>query len=193
MTLNYPIVTSCGLQVLHALFSAQNAVVPSKLNAQLISALYEYQPAASDVQPTLAWLVVMQQAHVHLAEYAFCSALSSVSSIYFCSVDIATCCAALPKIFATITQLWISEKTEIMTGATHALEVLLKDAVGPACSTKEKVEQFSLKLSKCFTSVETGLGYQYHNVWHQVLHLIGIMFEVWKKLGNLCVVLYVSL
>lgn len=68
MTLNYPVVTSWGLQVLHALFSAQTAVVPAKLNAQLISALYEYQPAISDVQPTLAWVAVMQQAHVHLTE-----------------------------------------------------------------------------------------------------------------------------
>lgn len=68
MTLNYPVVTSCGLQVLHGLFSAQTAVVPAKLNAQMISALYEYQPAISDVQPTLAWTAVMQQAHVHLAE-----------------------------------------------------------------------------------------------------------------------------
>lgn len=68
MTLNYPIVTSCSLQVLHSLFSSQQAVVPAKLNAQLISALYEYQPAPTDVQPTLAWLAVVQQAHVHLAE-----------------------------------------------------------------------------------------------------------------------------
>lgn len=69
MTLNYPIVTSCGLQVFYALFSVQTAVVPSKLNAQLISALYEYQPAVGDVQPTLAWVTVMQQAHIHLTEY----------------------------------------------------------------------------------------------------------------------------
>lgn len=68
MTLNYPIVTSCSLHVLHALFSSQQAVVPAKLNAQLISALYEYQPASTDIQPTSAWLAVMQQAHVHLAE-----------------------------------------------------------------------------------------------------------------------------
>ncbi|EFA09698.2 RRP12-like protein [Tribolium castaneum] len=161
MTLNYPIVTSCGLQVLHALFSAQTAVVPPKLNAQLISALYEYQPAAGDVQPTLAWLAVMQQAHVHLAD-----------------VDLAASCAALPKIFATISQLWLSEKSEIMTAATHALENLLKDAVGPACATKEQVEQFSTKINKCFSCVEAGLGYQYHSVWHQVLHLIAVMFEV---------------
>lgn len=68
MTLNYPIVTSCSLQVLHGLFSHQTVTVPSKLNGQLISALYEYQPAVTDVQPMLAWLTVMQQAHVHFAE-----------------------------------------------------------------------------------------------------------------------------
>lgn len=68
MTLNYPVVTSCGLQVMHAMFSSQTAVVPAKLNAQLISALYEFQPSKADVQPTLAWVAVMQQAHVHLAE-----------------------------------------------------------------------------------------------------------------------------
>lgn len=68
MTLNYPLVSSCGLQVLYTLFCHQNVVVPSKLNAQLISALYEYQPANTDAQSILAWLTVMQQAHVHLAE-----------------------------------------------------------------------------------------------------------------------------
>ena len=87
-------------------------------------------------------------------------------------------CAALPKVFSTITQLWLSEKTEIMTAATHAVEILLRDAVGPACSTKEQVEQYSSKLAKCFSCIEAGLGYQYHSVWHQVLHLIGVMFEV---------------
>lgn len=61
--------SSCGLQVLHSLFSSQKAVVPPKVNGQLISALYEYQPASNDIQPTLAWLAVMQQAHIHLAEY----------------------------------------------------------------------------------------------------------------------------
>ncbi|RZC36936.1 RRP12-like protein [Asbolus verrucosus] len=156
MTLNYPIVTLCGLEVLHALFSAQNAVVPTKLNGQLISALYDYQPASSDVQPTLAWLAVMQQAHIHLAD-----------------IDVTMSCAALPKIFTTITQLWLSEKSEIMTAATHALETLLKDAVAPACSTKGQVEQYSSKLSKCFSAIEAGLSYQYHNVGgHNCSHML---------------------
>ncbi|XP_074031653.1 RRP12-like protein [Leptinotarsa decemlineata] len=161
MTLNYPIVTSCGLQVLHALFSAQSVVVPAKLNAQLISALYEYQPSISDVQPTLAWLAVMQQAHVHLAD-----------------ADVSMGMAALPRLFNTVTQLWLSEQTQVMTGATHALEVLLKDVLAPVCMSRESVDQHKSKIERCISSIQSGLGYQYNLVWHQVLHVISILFEV---------------
>lgn len=68
MTMNNPLISSCGMQVLHSLFSAQSPTMPAVLNGQLISALYDYQPASSDTQPTMAWISVMQQAHVHLAE-----------------------------------------------------------------------------------------------------------------------------
>ena len=37
-----------------------------ELNAQLINALYDYQPGENDVQPMQAWLAVMQAAHVNL-------------------------------------------------------------------------------------------------------------------------------
>lgn len=68
MSLNYPLVTSCSMQAFHALFTNQKAVMSSQLNAQLVTALYDYQPSLQDLQPTLAWIAVMQQAHVHLAE-----------------------------------------------------------------------------------------------------------------------------
>lgn len=68
---------------------------------------------------------------------------------------------------------------EVTTAATHALEMLLKDAVAPACAT---VEQHQSKLSKCFNLLEQGLSYQYHNVWNQVLHILKVMFEVSKRL-----------
>ncbi|XP_057657541.1 RRP12-like protein [Diorhabda carinulata] len=161
MTLNYPIVTSCGMQVLYALFSAQRTVVPAKLNAQLISALYEYQPSISDVQPTQAWVTVMQQAHVHLSD-----------------VDVPLAMAALPKIFDVLTHLWLSEKAQIMTSATHALEILLKDALINGCTTKELVEQHRSKIEKCIQSIQIGLSYQYNASWHQVLHVISVLFEV---------------
>ncbi|KAK9890844.1 hypothetical protein WA026_012190 [Henosepilachna vigintioctopunctata] len=160
MTLNYPIVNSCGMQVLHSLFSGQTAVVPALLNGQIIAALYDFQPAPSDTQPIQAWLAVMQQAHVHLAD-----------------VDLAMACSALPKMFAIATQLWLSDKPEVLTSATHAVEILLKDAIAPACASKDLVEQHKSKLSKIFNSIESCLSYQYHNVWHQVLHVIGTMFE----------------
>ncbi|CAH1115005.1 unnamed protein product, partial [Psylliodes chrysocephalus] len=161
MTLNYPIVTTCGMQVLYSLFSAQNAVVPAKLNAQLITALYEYQPSMSDVQPTQAWVTVMQQAHVHLAD-----------------VDISLAMAALPKIFDAITQLWLSEKAEIMTKATHSLDILIRDALINACSSRELVEQHKSKIERCIQTIQLGLGYQFNASWHQVLHVISTLFEV---------------
>nr|CAH7732826.1 unnamed protein product [Callosobruchus chinensis] len=173
MALNYPIVTSCGLQVLHSLFSSQTAVVPAKLNAQLISALYEYQPSISDVQPTLAWVAVMQQAHVHLTD-----------------VDKGIASSALPKIFETLTLLWLSEKSEVMTCATHALDVLLRDALASLCETKELVEQYKSKIEKCFQIIQLGLGYQYNTVWHQVLHVIKVLFEV---SGSTCSVLLLDM
>uniref|UniRef100_A0A6P7FHR4 RRP12-like protein n=1 Tax=Diabrotica virgifera virgifera TaxID=50390 RepID=A0A6P7FHR4_DIAVI len=161
MTLNYPIVTSCGMQVLYALFSAQTAVIPGKLNAQLITALYEYQPSLSDVQPTQAWVTVMQQAHVHLAD-----------------VDVALAMATLPKIIDIFTQLWLSEKAEIMTSATHALEILLKDALVNGCSSKELVGQHRSKVERCIQTIQLCLGYQYNASWHQVLHIVSVLFEV---------------
>lgn len=68
MALNNVLVTSCCLQTLHSLFVSRppETVLPSQLNAQIINALYDYQPAPGDTQPTLAWLAVMQEAHCNL-------------------------------------------------------------------------------------------------------------------------------
>ncbi|KAJ8983810.1 hypothetical protein NQ317_008936 [Molorchus minor] len=164
MTLNYPIVTSCGMQVLHSLFSSQKAVIPAKLNAQLISALYEYQPATSDVQPTLAWVAVMQQAHVHLTDlrvstYPWLVLLSQKYSI-------------------TSPNCGYQIKKEVMSGATHAFEILLRDGLGAVCASQEIVKENQSKLEKCINIIQLGLGYQFNTSWHQVLHVVSIMFEV---------------
>lgn len=94
------------------------------------------------------------------------------------SVDLNMGCSALPQIITTVTQLWLSQKMEVATAATYALEILLKDCMSAICATPELVQQHSSKLSKCFGTLEMGLSYQYHNVWHQVLHVIKVMFEV---------------
>lgn len=86
--------------------------------------------------------------------------------------------SALPKIFSTTVQLWLSQKPEVATSATYTLELLLKDAISAACTTSELAQQYNSQLSKCFTSLQMGLTYQYNNVWHQVLHVIKVMFDV---------------
>lgn len=71
MTLKNALVISCGLQTLHGLFISRPNIsaCPATLNAQLITALYDYQPHVTDLQPILAWSAVMQEAFVNLALY----------------------------------------------------------------------------------------------------------------------------
>lgn len=87
-------------------------------------------------------------------------------------------CLALPKAFTTFTQFWLSEKPQITTAVTHAIERLLRDVVAPICESCDSINQHESKLIKCFNTIESGLGYQYNTVWNQVLHVIAVMFEV---------------
>lgn len=70
MTLKNVLLTSCCFQTFHGLFVSRptEAILPAQRNAQIITALYDYQPPATDTQPTLAWLAVMQEAHLNLAQ-----------------------------------------------------------------------------------------------------------------------------
>lgn len=78
-----------------------------------------------------------------------------------------------------MTQLWLSQKAEIVMGATHALEVLFRDAISQICANQNVLQAtVDTKLAKCIQSVELGLGYQYNHAWPQVLHVTSVMFEV---------------
>ncbi|XP_073451614.1 RRP12-like protein [Aquarana catesbeiana] len=65
MTLNHVMITACAMQAFHALFSAHSNAnaLSAKLNAQIITALYDYLPNENDLQPLLARLAVMEKAH----------------------------------------------------------------------------------------------------------------------------------
>ncbi|XP_034255302.1 RRP12-like protein [Thrips palmi] len=161
MTLNNVLVSSCGMQALHSLFvSRPSAVIlPATLNAQLISALYDYQPPVSDAQPTLAWLAVMQEAHVNLGKQ-----------------DLSMCCAHLPKLFTTVSQIWLSDKPDILSNATHALSAVISDCLKEAAAPAV-VERYSTTISKVFSVLQDGLKYQYHSAWKHVIHLLAAFFE----------------
>lgn len=73
MTLGNILVTSCCMQTLHSLFVSRppSSSLPPERNAQLIVALFDYQPAPSDTQQTLAWLAVLQEAYINLSRYYY--------------------------------------------------------------------------------------------------------------------------
>lgn len=68
MTLSHVLVTACAMQAFHSLFHAKPTLgtLSAELNAQIITALYDYIPSENDLQPLLAWLKVMEKAHINL-------------------------------------------------------------------------------------------------------------------------------
>ncbi|XP_034940350.1 RRP12-like protein [Chelonus insularis] len=161
MTLKNPVVTSCCFQTFHSLFVSKpsESVLPSQLNAQIINALYDYQPAPGDTQPTLAWLAVMQEAHANLAN----------TSLYLCSAN-------LPQIVEKSTELWLSDKTEVIAAASHTIKTLFQVCLPPMCG--DDAYKYKKTLKKIIQLIRQGMKYQYNSAWHHVLHLIAVLFQI---------------
>uniref|UniRef100_A0A2I3HVC1 Ribosomal RNA processing 12 homolog n=1 Tax=Nomascus leucogenys TaxID=61853 RepID=A0A2I3HVC1_NOMLE len=81
MTLSHVLVTACAMQAFHSLFHARPGLstLSAELNAQIITALYDYVPSENDLQPLLAWLKVMEKAHINLVSYRGLERLSRFS------------------------------------------------------------------------------------------------------------------
>ncbi|XP_012287618.1 RRP12-like protein isoform X2 [Orussus abietinus] len=166
MTMNNALVTSCCLQVLHGLFvsrPAKETLLP-ELNGQIINALYDYQPALGDAQPTLAWLAVMQEAHCNLA----------IHSLHLCAANV-------PRMIEKCTELWLVDKREILTGVSHTIKTLLEVCVAPLCETQQLANKYKVTLSKTIQLIQEGMKYQYNSAWHYVLHLIAVLFQIAGK------------
>ncbi|XP_049862058.1 RRP12-like protein [Schistocerca gregaria] len=160
MTLGDTRIISCGLQALHGLFISRpsSKTLPGELNAQLVTALFDYQPAASDTSPTLAWLLVMQEAHINLAK-----------------VDINLCLVNVPRFFSVAIQMWSSERPEVRAGTTHAMEALAQECFTDHSAASDVRD---VALAKAVSCAQAGLSYQYHDSWPHVMHLLGILYEV---------------
>ena len=62
---------SCGFQALHGLFSGRPSVksLPGEMNAKLINAMYDYQPAMDDPQPSVSVLCTIFLSHRFQSPY----------------------------------------------------------------------------------------------------------------------------
>lgn len=170
MTLSHVLVTACAMQAFHSLFSAQTSVacLPAELNAQIITALYDYVPSTSDLQPLLTWLSTMERAHINLGRL---------------QKDL--CWAHLPRLFSTTMNCFLSPHSQVVSAAAQTLETLLTVCIAPHMEDMGTVSASApapaAYLCKMFRSVEEGLTYRFHAAWDKVLRVLEIFFETCGK------------
>ncbi|XP_070609003.1 RRP12-like protein [Erythrolamprus reginae] len=167
MTLSHVLVTACAMKAFHSLFAAQSSpmCLPAELNAQIIMALYDYAPNENDLQPLLAWLAVMERAHVNIAKLQW---------------DL--CCVHLPRLFSVAMNCFLSHHSQVVEAAAKTLMVLLKECVAPHVTELGHVSSATpsgsaAHICKMFRIVEEGLTYQYHAAWASVLQVLKVFFE----------------
>ncbi|XP_011633501.1 RRP12-like protein isoform X1 [Pogonomyrmex barbatus] len=181
MTLKNAVITSCCLQTLHGLFVTKpsETTLPFQINANIIKALYDYQPSANDTQPTLAWLTVMQEAHCNLVCLAGQASRQSSSAFdVFSTLD-----CVLPEMFNRCIELWLSDKTEVVAGVSHTIKTILQECVGSLCENEERaIGKYESTLRRIIEIMHKTLSYQYLRAWRHVLHLTAILFQVIGKL-----------
>ncbi|XP_044069062.1 RRP12-like protein [Siniperca chuatsi] len=171
MTLSHVLVTASAMQAFHMLFSGKpNASSLSpELNAQIITALYDYLPSENDLQPLLAWLAVMEKAHVHLAN------LQSSLSL-----------GHLPRLFSAATSCLLSPHKQVVSAATNTLKTLLTECVAPRMEEMGIITATASAgnpsyVCKMFRIIEEGLSYRFHASWPFVLQILGCFYRVAGK------------
>ncbi|KAL3050287.1 hypothetical protein OYC64_012343 [Pagothenia borchgrevinki] len=167
MTLSHVLVTASAMQSFHRLFSGKPnaATLSPELNAQIITALYDYLPSENDLQPLLAWLAVMEKAHVHLA------GLQSSLSL-----------GHLPRLFSAAMSCLLSPHTQVASAATNTLKTLLTECVAPHMEEMGMITPTASAgnpsyVCKMFRIVEEGLSYRYHASWPFVLQILGCFYR----------------
>uniref|UniRef100_A0A4W6C4P2 Ribosomal RNA processing 12 homolog n=1 Tax=Lates calcarifer TaxID=8187 RepID=A0A4W6C4P2_LATCA len=171
MTLSHVLVTASAMQAFHKLFSGKpNASnLSPELNAQIITALYDYLPSENDLQPLMAWLAVMEKAHIHLA-----SLQSSLSLGH------------LPRLFSAAMSCLLSPHTQVVSAATNTLKTLLTECVAPCLDEMGTISATASAgnpsyVCKMFRIIEEGLSYRFHASWPFVLQILGCFYRVAGK------------
>ncbi|XP_076363846.1 RRP12-like protein isoform X2 [Tachypleus tridentatus] len=168
MTLGNMLVTSCSLQALYGLFAGEFSPtnLTAELNAQIIMALYDYQPSINDAQPLIAWLTVMSGAFQNLQK-----------------LDFHLFTAHAPKLFETLVQCWLSEKTDVLVTVTAILQSLINNCIKPSVEELQAVSESEAItfVQKIFHPLEAALKYQYHVAWGEVIKVLTICFEGFGK------------
>uniref|UniRef100_A0AAR2J9F8 Ribosomal RNA-processing protein 12-like conserved domain-containing protein n=1 Tax=Pygocentrus nattereri TaxID=42514 RepID=A0AAR2J9F8_PYGNA len=163
MTLSHVLVTAGAMQAFHKLFSSKpsSSTLSAELNAQIITALYDYIPSENDLQPLLGWLAVIEKAHVHL------SSLQSSLSL-----------GHLPRLFSTTMSCLLSPHAQVVSAATQTLKILINECMAPHMA---EIGPVLPSTSTGNGVVEEGLSYRFHASWPFVLQIIGCFYRAAGK------------
>ncbi|KAK3582767.1 hypothetical protein CHS0354_015294 [Potamilus streckersoni] len=180
MTLSNVMVTAGCMQALNGLFVAKPKAsnLPAELNAQIITALYDYQPSENDVQPMQAWLTVMESAHVNLIR-----------------LDGKLAVSHLPRMISSAMTCLLSERTDVSEKGAKTIKALLQQCLAPAAEYLTKLvlsapERGSITpVHKIIRAAESGLSYQFHASWGLVLQIFSTLYEVF---GRQCPLLFTT-
>ncbi|KAG8435420.1 hypothetical protein GDO86_013382 [Hymenochirus boettgeri] len=171
MTLSNLLITACAMQAFHGLFQAcpNTSTLTGELNAQIITALYDYLPSENDLQPMLAWLAVMEKAHINLVK-----------------LQNELCLGHLPRMFLTSVNCLLSPHQQVVSAASQTLKSLLTECVAPhvvdiGTISSSPSSGTAGHICKMFRLVEEGLTYKFHSSWAYVLQVLQSFFEVAGK------------
>uniref|UniRef100_A0A7G3B2B6 Uncharacterized protein n=1 Tax=Lutzomyia longipalpis TaxID=7200 RepID=A0A7G3B2B6_LUTLO len=153
---------SC-FHTLHALFSSKSPNVGGQLIGKLISAIYGYRPDQLDVRQTIVWVTVIKEGLLCLAQR-----------------DLHLCSRALPRFVEICTSdLWISDKFEIVSTTSNALKEILYDCVKPCCENPKELPSHSSSLQKVIKFISKVLtDSPFGHASKQVFVILKVTFEI---------------
>ncbi|EDW82837.1 uncharacterized protein Dwil_GK24935 [Drosophila willistoni] len=161
MTASNVLVRTNCFQALHTLFLTRTSNLNATLCAKLLAAIHEYRPDRSDVRQTLAWITVLKEGHLHLA-----------------TLQLDLCMQALPRLIEICTtDLWLSERTELVVGVSNCIKELLQDCVARACSTSESAQQNRQPVSRIIAAIHKVLNSPFGEISKYVILIFSIVFE----------------
>ncbi|XP_030379067.1 RRP12-like protein [Scaptodrosophila lebanonensis] len=165
MTAANVLVRSNCFQALHALFLSRTVNLSSTLCAKLLAAIHEYRPDRSDVRQTLAWITVLKEGHVHLAQ-----------------LELELCVNALPRLFEVCTSdLWLSDRSELVVGVSNCIKELLQDCVATACATPESAQKYRQPIGRIISLLHKVLNAPFGEITKYVILIFSIVFEACGK------------
>lgn len=156
--------TNC-FQVLHALFLTRSPNLNASLCAKLLAAIHEYRPDRSDVRQMLAWITVLKEGHLHLA-----------------TLQLDLCMQALPRLVEVCTtDLWLSDRTELVVGVSNCIKELLQDCVALATADQEAVQRNRASVTRIIESMHKVLSAPFGEISKYVILIFSIVFEACGK------------